>query len=42
MDQVTEVFAEPVTVTENCKPWDAESVEVDGLTPTETVAGGVS
>ena len=42
MDQVTEVFGLPVTVAMNCRPWNAESVTFKGLTPTLTLAGGVS
>ena len=38
MDQVTEVFALPVTVAANCLLCDAVRVEVEGLMPTLTLA----
>jgi hypothetical protein len=40
MDQVTEVFAVPVTVAVNCLFCDAARVALEGLTPTLTLAGG--
>ena len=40
MDQVTEVFALPVTVAVNSLLCDAVSVELEGLTPTLTLGGG--
>jgi len=42
MDQVTDVFGLPVTVAMNCRPWSAKSVAFNGLTPTLTLAVGVS
>jgi hypothetical protein len=42
MDQVTEVFALPVTVAVNCLLCEAERVALGGLTPTLTLAVGVS
>jgi hypothetical protein len=40
MDQVTEVFALPVTVAVNCLLCEAERVALGGLTPTLTLGGG--
>ena len=40
MDQVTEVFALPVTVGVNCLLCDAVRVEVEGLMPTLTLDCG--
>ena len=40
MDQVTEVFALPVTVAENCLLCDADRVAFEGFMPTLTVGGG--
>ena len=37
MDQVTEVFALPVTVAVNCRLCDAVRVALEGLRPTLTV-----
>ena len=42
MDQVTEVFPLPVTVAENCRLCDAVRLALEGLTPTLTLAVGVS
>jgi len=39
MDQITEVFALPVTFAENCLVCDAVRVAFRGLTPTLTPAG---
>jgi len=41
MDQVTEVFALPVTVAVNCVVCDAVRVAFVGLTLTLTLGGGV-
>ncbi len=40
MDQVTAVFALPVTVAVNCLLCDAVRVALEGLTPTLTTGGG--
>jgi hypothetical protein len=40
MDQVTEVFALPVTVAVNCLLCDAVRVALEGLTPTLTLGAG--
>jgi hypothetical protein len=42
MDQVTEVFAAPVTVAENCEVWDAVREALGGFTFTMTLPGGAS
>ena len=42
MDQVTEVFALPVTAAANCVLCDAVRVALEGLTPTLTLAVGES
>jgi hypothetical protein len=42
MDQVTEVFAAPVTVAENCEVWDAVREALGGFTFTITLPGGAS
>jgi hypothetical protein len=42
IDQVTEVFALPVTVAVNCLLWDGVRVAVGGLRPTLTLTVGVS
>ena len=39
MDQMTEVFALPVTLAVNCRLCDAERVAFKGITPTLTLAG---
>ena len=40
LDQVTDVFALPVTVAVNCVLCDAVRVEFEGLMPTLTLGGG--
>jgi len=42
IDQVTAVFALPVTVAENCEVWDAARVALGGFTLTMTLPGGTS
>jgi len=42
MDQMTEVFALPVTIALNCVLCDAARLALEGLTPTLTVPVGES
>jgi len=42
IDQVTPVFALPVTVAENCEVWDAVRLALCGFTFTMTLPGGTS